>query len=156
MLWPTENLHPGGVIPAWAKFGARGGKHTGLDIGHHYGAAVVAADAGTVNWVGDMKAGGYSVRITHADGYETRYMHLQPTSILVKKGDVVAAGQRIASVGHSGLEYAYADEKLKGAAHLHFEVLKDGVRIDPEIVLGGEGTAWAVLLAGAAIIYMVI
>jgi murein DD-endopeptidase MepM/ murein hydrolase activator NlpD len=160
MIWPACNIYKGGVIPGWAKFGARSGKHTGLDICHRYGSPVVAADSGKVRWVGDMKAGGYSVWITHAGGVETRYMHLKPGSILVKRGDVVASGQQIASVGHSGLErvpaYAVSAAKLRSASHLHFEVFKDGTRVDPEAYLGAGGIALAVLLAtGAAVLITV-
>lgn len=158
MIWPTKNLYPGGTIPSWAKFGARSGKHTGLDIGNRYGLAVVAAEGGKVRWVGDMKAGGWAVWISH-NGIETRYMHLKPGSILVKRGDVVTAGQQIAQVGHSGLErvpaYAVSAAKLRAASHLHFEVRKDGKPVDPETYLGA-GIAMVVLLAaGAAVLITV-
>jgi len=152
MIWPTTNIHANGVIPSWAKFGARAGKHTGIDIGHKYGQTVVAADVGTVRWTGDMKAGGYAIWITHQNGIETRYLHLQPNSITVRKNDLVAEGQPIAQVGHSGLEYAYDDSKLKSAAHLHFEVLKDGKYVDPEAYLGAGGIALATLLTAGALV----
>lgn len=156
MIWPTTNLYPNGVIPSWAKFGARSGKHTGLDIGHRYGLPVVAAESGTVSWVGDMLAGGWQIRIKHAGGLETRYNHLQPSSILVKKGSVVAAGQQIAKVGNSGLErvaaYAASAAKLKSASHLHFEVLKDGKFTDPELYLGGGALAAVTLMAAGALV----
>ena len=159
MIWPTTNIHPDGIIPAWAKFGARG-THKGLDIGHKYGQQVVAAEAGTVSWVGDMKAGGWQVRIKHTEHLETRYNHLQPTSITVKKGDVVEEGQPIAKVGHSGLEYvaAYAasSAKLLASSHLHFEVLKDGVHVDPESYLAGGNLALALLLATAATVLITV
>lgn len=152
MIWPTANIHANGLIPSWAKFGARSGKHTGIDIGHRYGAAVVAAGNGVVRWTGDMKAGGHAVWITHENGIETRYLHLQPSSIAVKKGDLVVEGQQIAKVGHSGLEYAYDASKLKVAAHLHFEVLKDGQYVDPEAYLGSDGIAIATLLTAGALV----
>lgn len=159
MIWPTKNLFPGGIIPSWAKFGARG-THTGIDIGHNYGQQVVAADAGTVSWVGDMKAGGWQIRIKHPSGLETRYNHVQRASILVKKGDTVAAGQPIAKVGHSGLEYvaAYAVSaaKLKSASHLHFEVLQDGKQVDPEMFLNGGGAAMVALLATAGLVLLTV
>ena len=82
------------------------------------------------------------VYIKHAGGYETRYMHLATGSILVSKGAQVAAGQQIAKVGNTGI--------TSSAAHLHFEVLKDGTKIDPESVLGGTGLATVLLLAGVA------
>lgn len=159
MIWPTQNLYPGGVIPSWAKFGARSGKHTGLDIGHRYGLPVVAAESGVVSWVGDMKAGGWQIRIKHAAGLETRYGHLQPNSIMVGRGDKVIAGQQIAKVGNSGLErvaaYAASAAKLKSASHLHFEVLKDGKFTDPELSLGGGGAALA-LLATAGLVLLAV
>ncbi len=159
MIWPTKNLHPGGVIPSWAKFGARGGKHTGIDIGHRYGQTVVAAESGKVRWTGDMKAGGYAIWISHPDGYETRYLHLQPSSRLVGRGDLITAGQPIAAVGHSGLErvaaYAVSPAKLRSVSHLHFEVLKDGQRIDPEIVLGSDSAMVALMAASALVLLTV-
>jgi murein DD-endopeptidase MepM/ murein hydrolase activator NlpD len=153
VIWPTKNNVD--TIPSWCKFGARDGKHTGLDICVScYGQAVVAADAGQVRWTGDMKAGGWAVWISHPNGLETRYLHLMPGSILVKKGDVVAAGQQIARVGHSGLERvpAYVG-KLKVVAHLHFEVRKDGKAMDPEPYLAaGAGAAVVVMLAAGALV----
>jgi len=159
MIWPTTNLHPGGTIPSWAKFGARNGKHTGLDIGHRYGQAVVAAEGGKVRWTGDMKAGGWAIFITHPGGWETRYLHLQPNR-LVKRGDIVTAGQPIAKVGHSGLErvaaYATSAAKLKSASHLHFEVFKDGQRMDPELQLGGGATGMVIMMAAGALVLLTV
>ena len=156
MIWPTTNIYPGGTIPSWAKFGARAGKHTGLDIGHRYGQVVVAAAPGKVRWTGDMKAGGYAIWITHPGGMETRYMHLLPSSRLVGRGDLITAGMPIAKVGNSGLErvaaYAVSAAKLKSASHLHFEVLKDGQRTDPELALSGGGIAMAALMAAGALV----
>jgi len=154
MIWPTQNNVS--TIPSWLKFGAKDGKHTGLDICVGcYGQAVLAAEGGQVRWTGDMQAGGWAVWITHPNGIETRYLHLMPGSILVKKGDAVAAGQQIAKVGNSGLEYvaAYAASaaKLKAASHLHFEVRKDGTPVDPEPYLGG-GLGMVMLLATGALI----
>lgn len=151
MIWPTKNVYPGGKVPSYAKFGARGGRHTGLDFGR-YGQPVVAAEGGKVRWVGDMKAGGWAVWISHPNGLETRYMHLMPGSIQVKRGQAVARGQQIAQVGHSGLERVprYVG-KLKQVAHLHFEVRKDGKAMDPETYLGA-GSAVLVLLAAGALV----
>jgi len=151
MIWPTTNIHPGGVIPSWANFTARSGKHKAIDIGHRYG-------AGKVRWTGDMKAGGMAIWITHAGGFETRYLHLIPSSRVVRRGDNVIAGQPIAQVGHSGLErvaaYATSAAKLKSASHLHFEVLQDGKRVDPELHLGG-GAVIMLAAVGALVLFAV-
>jgi murein DD-endopeptidase MepM/ murein hydrolase activator NlpD len=154
MIWPACNVYKGGDIPSWAKFMARG-KHRGIDICHRYGKPVVAAEDGTVSWVGDMKAGGWQVRIKHSGGLETRYGHLKPGSILVKRGQQVSAGDQIAQIGHSGLERvpSYVG-KLKQVAHLHFEVLKNNQLVDPEAYLAGSGALLVGILAGAGLVLL--
>lgn len=129
-IWPTQ---PTGRITSVQKFGSRGGQHTGLDFGKR-GNSVVASAAGTIRYTGDMQAGGWAVWITHIGGYETRYLHLKPGSILVSKGTVVTQGQHIATVGYSGLEDVYGDRAYI-AAHLHFEIRLSNVYIDPETLL---------------------
>ena len=65
---------------------------------------------------------GNGVVLDHGGGWETQYCHLAQGSIAVKVGDSVKAGQPLARVGLSGqTEFA----------HLHFEVRRDGVRVDP-------------------------
>jgi murein DD-endopeptidase MepM/ murein hydrolase activator NlpD len=129
-IWPTTVTKR---ISSFAKFGARNGKHTGLDFGKKNN-TVVAAAAGTVRFVGDMQAGGMAVWITHVKGYETRYLHLQPGSVTVSKGSAVQQGDQIARVGYSGLESVYGD-RAPLAAHLHFEIRFNGTPQDPETLL---------------------
>jgi murein DD-endopeptidase MepM/ murein hydrolase activator NlpD len=106
------------------------------------GDPVYAAESGTVTFSGWSKGlGGVMVYIKHAGGWETRYMHLQDPP-LAKKGKTVAAGEQIGKVGMTGI--------TQSAAHLHFEVLKDGTRIDPESVLRGGSFVAIALLAGVA------
>ena len=62
------------------------------------------------------------VVIDHGDGYVSKYMHHQTGSTLVKPGDKVEKGQQIASVGSTG---------ASGGPHCHFQIEKDGVKIDP-------------------------
>lgn len=65
---------------------------------------------------------GNGVVLDHGDGWETQYCHLRLGSIAVSSGDRVRAGDRLGEVGQSG----------KAAfPHLHFEVRKDGLAIDP-------------------------
>lgn len=63
---------------------------------------------------------GNCVKIDHGNGYYTLYAHL--SSVSVKYGDTVKKGQVIGYMGATGRSFG---------AHLHFEVQKDGVRIDP-------------------------
>ena len=100
--------------------------HTGIDISCDEDSAVYAAESGTVTGVYNDAKLGHTVEITHRDGMVTRYSNLDAasTSELVT-GASIAAGDRIGIVGDSAT-YELADE-----AHLHFEMLKDGVKVDP-------------------------
>jgi murein DD-endopeptidase MepM/ murein hydrolase activator NlpD len=147
MLWPIPNPPDPATIPAGYRFGApreyRNGIHEGLDMGTD-GTPVLAADSGTVTFVGQSGGyGGLMVYIVHPGGWQTRYMHLKTGSILVKKNQSVSAGQRIATADRTGI--------TSSPAHLHFEVLKEGKKIDPLTVLGvGLGLAGVLAIAGAA------
>lgn len=65
---------------------------------------------------------GNGVAIEHAGGWTTQYCHMKLGSIVVKKGDLVTTGTRLGEVGLSG-ETQFP--------HLHFDVRKDDVDIDP-------------------------
>lgn len=96
-------------------------RHNGLDLVAHSGEPVHAAAEGVVTDVIKSRKGlGNVVEISHEGGYVTRYAHL--ADIEVKKGRRVAKGDRIGYVGVSGNSFA---------PHLHYEVLKDTVVMDP-------------------------
>ena len=94
--------------------------HEGLDLIVTRGTPVLAAADGTVLSASSGKTTGNTVRIAHAGGYETVYAHLE--SMGVHAGQRVRAGERIGAVGMSGQAFA---------PHLHYEVRKDGVAMDP-------------------------
>ena len=95
--------------------------HGGLDLISQQGEAVVAAADGVVKSVVHSSKGlGNVVTIDHGNGYITRYAHLENTR--VSKGQRVSRGQRIGQVGMSGNSFA---------PHLHYEVFKDTLRMDP-------------------------
>ena len=99
--------------------------HNGLDLIAPQGDPVLAVADGTVTAVETSRKGqGNVVEITHGGGYVTRYAHL--SDIKVSRGQRVQRGRRIASVGISGNSFA---------PHLHFELLKDGVYLDPSAFL---------------------
>lgn len=94
--------------------------HQGVDFASPRGTPILAYDEGVVTFSG--KKGGYGrmVDIRHRDGLVTRYAHNQAN--LVKEGDQVKRGQKIATVGSSG---------TATGPHVHFEIIKDGKAIDP-------------------------
>ena len=95
--------------------------HGGLDLISQQGEPVLASADGTVKDVVHSSKGlGNVVLIDHGNGYQTRYAHLENTR--VAKGKKVTRGQQIGQVGMSGNSFA---------PHLHYEVLKDTLRLDP-------------------------
>ena len=75
---------------------------------------------------------GNMVELDHGNGLLTRYAH--NSKVLVKAGGLIKRGQVISEVGTSG---------RSTGAHLHFEVLVDGVPQDPAKFLAGGGSAVA-------------
>lgn len=65
---------------------------------------------------------GNGVRIDHGGGWTTQYCHMEKGSIAVSRGDIVEAGQQLGRIGSSG---------WSELAHLHFQLEKDGVPVDP-------------------------
>ncbi len=95
--------------------------HGGLDLLSQQGEAVNAAADGVVRDVTHSSKGlGNVVTIDHGNGYTTRYAHLE--NIRVSKGQRITRGQRIGQVGMSGNSFA---------PHLHYEVIRNTVRMDP-------------------------
>lgn len=102
-----------------------GRNHKGIDLSANHGTPIFAVAAGTVTysgWDGDF---GYNVIIQHENGIKTRYAHAD--ALCVKKGDTVAQGDMIASVGSTGWSTGY---------HLHFEVIVNGTRVNPGPYIG--------------------
>jgi murein DD-endopeptidase MepM/ murein hydrolase activator NlpD len=100
----------------------RGGMmfHHGIDIAAREGELVFPVSDGEVIFSGKKDGYGNVVEVRHSNGYVTRYAH--NSGNVVKPGDSVRTGEPIARVGTSG---------RSTGPHLHFEVLKDGVRLDP-------------------------
>lgn len=104
-------------------FSRRVNYHTGVDFGAPYGTPVHAAAAGTVIQAGYHRGYGKLIIIEHGT-YTTYYAHLRKYH--VKKGDTVEKGQKIGEVGSTG---------YSTGPHLHFEIHKDGIPINPMLML---------------------
>ena len=118
--WPVE----GEII---TEFGpaARGVHNDGVNIAANEGAVVRAAARGTVAFVGrEIKSFGTLVLVKHDGGIITAYAHLG--DVLVTEGDVIEAGQQIATVGLTG--------KVE-TPQLHFEIRQARQPIDPRTVI---------------------
>lgn len=116
--WPVKGRITSG-------FGLRsGGFHEAIDIGVPTGTTVRAARAGKVTFSGWASGYGYLVKISHGNGYETRYAH--NSKLLVNVGQQVEQGQAIAYSGSTG---------NSTGPHLHFEIRKNGVELNPISVL---------------------
>lgn len=98
--------------------------HTGVDIEAPADTQVLAAADGTVTKVYNDDRLGITIELSHGNGLVTKYSNLSTTK-MVEEGDVVKKGQAISGVGSSALF-----ESLD-VPHLHFEVMKDGVAVDP-------------------------
>ncbi len=94
--------------------------HRGVDWATPVGTAVMASCAGTVSRAGWGSGYGYVVYINHADGRQTRYGHL--SKVLVKQGQTVSQGQKIALSGNTG---------VSTGPHIHFEILINGAQVNP-------------------------
>jgi lipoprotein NlpD len=117
-IWPAK----GGLL---AKFSEPNSK--GVDIGGKAGDPVVAAAAGQVLYTGTgIRGFGKLIVIRHENGFSSVYAHNR--EILVKEGQSVSRGQRIAELGDSDAD----------RPKLHFEIRKSGKPVDPLRYLPGD------------------
>ena len=98
--------------------------HAGIDLQTEYGTPVKACAGGKVKAVGEDNELGLCVLIDHENGYETLYAGLSGADY-VKAGDPVMQGQ---TVGHSGNGVLAESDSQP---HLHLEIRKNGVPVDP-------------------------
>ena len=113
--------------------------HTGVDLIAPPGTPVVAAAGGVVATVAYVPEYGNIVDIDHDNGLTSRYAHLSRS--LVRVGDVVMKGQKVALVGNTG--------RTTGP-HLHFEVREKGIPLNPNKFLSLGKTNDFLIKAGQA------
>ena len=95
--------------------------HRGLDIANTTGTDILAAAGGTVTWAGPKGTYGNLLILDHGNGFTTYYAHC--SQLLVKEGDTVDQGEKIALMGSTG---------RSTGSHLHFEVRWQNEPLDPE------------------------
>ena len=139
---PTQQPVPGQVIGSgfgWRIDPITGGSalHTGLDFPAPTGSDILAAAGGVVVAQEFHPAYGNMVEIDHGNQVVTRYAHA--SRVLVRLGDVVRRGQKIAQVGTSG---------RSTGPHLHFEVWVQGVLQNPQKFLENGDAATRALASG--------
>ncbi|WP_459162975.1 M23 family metallopeptidase [Bounagaea algeriensis] len=110
-------------------YGMRGGSmHNGIDLANSIGTPIHSVAAGEVINAGPASGFGQWVRVQHDDGTITVYGHVD--SFTVSVGQQVEAGEQIATMGNEG---------QSTGPHLHFEVIEDGSKIDPQPWLEERG-----------------
>ncbi len=102
--------------------------HTGIDIKADKTTVVKAAEAGTIKSIKNDPRYGLTIVIEHDDQYQTIYSNLL-TSEFVVEGEKVEKGQAIGTVGNTAV-FEIADEP-----HLHFEIWKDSLPVDPTTLM---------------------
>ncbi len=101
-------------------FSKRPGWHNGVDMAAYWNAPIVAAGPGEVTFAGSKSGYGRVVFIDHGNGFQSRYAHLN--RINVKRGQDVAIGDKLGSMGSSG---------RSTGPHLHYEVYFNGKPYNP-------------------------
>lgn len=120
----------------------RSALHTGLDFPSAPGTSIYAAAGGVVVAQEFHAQYGNMLEVDHGNNLVTRYAHA--SRVLVKKGDLIKRGQKIAEVGSTG---------RSTGPHLHFEVLVRGVPQDPQKFLNvGKGLAVSQVAGSRAVI----
>lgn len=114
-VWPTA----GTISQNFAWY------HTGLDVANKSAPSVLAADSGRVTYAGCLTYGyGCHVKIDHGNGFVTLYAHLQQINVSV--GQSIGRGSLVGKMGSTG---------RSTGTHLHFEVTKNGLKLNPLTVL---------------------
>ena len=130
-------IHPTANERITSRFGRRrrpksgaSSNHKGVDFGPvkpgTKGDPIYASAEGTVSFAGNARGYGTVIYLEHADGYQTRYAHLD--RMLVGNGQRVTQGQQIGKLGNTG---------IGTGPHLHFEIRKQGRAINPLSLLSG-------------------
>ena len=96
--------------------------HNGVDYGAPSGAPIVSVSSGVVTFAGWTNGGGRTVRVKHASGYESEYMHMSAIAEGIHRGARVGQGELVGRVGMTG---------TATGPHLHYGLRKNGAYVNP-------------------------
>jgi murein DD-endopeptidase MepM/ murein hydrolase activator NlpD len=119
-IWPTRGWVSSRFGYRISPFTNQKEFHKGIDISTRMHTPIIAPADGVISSLGRDHAMGKMITINHSYGVKTRYGHL--SKVLVKKGQYVKRGQKIALVGNTG--------RTTGP-HLHYEVYLNGLPVNP-------------------------
>ena len=98
-------------------------------VAHSDGVVVEVINNVKVSTPSDATNPGNMVRLDHGNGYQTRYLHMAYNTVKLKVGDRVKRGQVLGYMGDTGNAFG---------GHLHFEVIKNGTKINPTNFLDSD------------------
>ncbi len=104
--------------------------HNGIDIKTRELERVLASERGIVERVYDDELMGKTIIIDHQNGYKTVYSNLSSTE-MVNNGEEIEKGDIISGAGKTALAESALEQ------HIHFQVIKDGVSVNPEEYISG-------------------
>jgi murein DD-endopeptidase MepM/ murein hydrolase activator NlpD len=119
-VWPVLGWVTSGFGFRTNPFTGLAQMHEGVDISNRVGTLIVAPAEGIISDVGNDLVHGRIVVVSHGFGMTSRYSHL--SKVLVKTGQKVKRGDKVAEVGMTG--------KTTGP-HLHYEVRLNGIPVNP-------------------------
>ena len=119
--YAKDNLIYSNTLQEWTT-------HFGIDIKADKTTVVKSAETGKVKSIKNDPRYGLTIVIEHDKGYQTVYSNLLSSEFVVE-GEKVEKGQSIGTVGNT------AAFEIDDEAHLHFEILKDSIQVDPNIYL---------------------
>ena len=117
--YAKDNLIYSSTLEEWTT-------HMGIDIKAEKTTVVKAAEEGTIKTIKNDPRYGLTIVIEHEDNFQTVYANLL-TSEFVVEGEKVEKGQAIGTVGNTAV-FEIVEEP-----HLHFEIIKDALAVDPNI-----------------------
>ncbi len=131
-IWPVNGIFVSDFGARVDPFTGAVRYHKGIDISANTGTSILAPADGSVIFCGWSGGWGLNLVVKHSESISTRYAHCSAIDVAV--GQSVQRGDLIARVGSTGRSVG---------PHVHYEVLRNGIQIDPEDFIIRAGPAEA-------------